>query len=73
MVLGKILQDCDYTKVCFREDLCPNSIISICFHFWWQSMVPGKILNTVLGIFYIFLYQIMTLYTQERNLKMNMA
>ena len=27
MLLRKILQDCDYTKACFREDLCPNSII----------------------------------------------
>ena len=52
MQLRKILQDCDYTKVCFREDLCPNSIIRHLFYFWWQSMVPDKILNTALGVFY---------------------
>ena len=36
-------------------------------------MVPDKILNTVLGVFYDFFYKIMTIYTQERYLKMNMT
>ena len=36
-------------------------------------MVPDKILNTVLGLFLLFLYKIMTIYTQEGYLKMNMA
>ena len=26
-LMKKILQDCDYTKVCLRENVCLNSII----------------------------------------------
>ena len=36
-------------------------------------MIPDQILNTVFSGILLFLHKIMTIYTQERYLKMNMT
>ena len=73
MWLRKILQDCDYTQVCFREDLCPNSIIRHLFSFLVAKYGTCQDFKHCFRGILLFLYKIMTIHTQERYLKMNMA
>ena len=71
MSLRKILQDCDYTRVCFRDDLCPNSIIRHLFLPLVAKYGTQQDFEHCFRGIILFLYKIMTIYTQERYLKTN--